>query len=369
MESSGFILSEAAEYAFKCQDVYPDIVSFAAAIPIHLKGIFLIPIRAEVTVASTSRLLAHKIAYETSLDGNTPEGDLFSYQTFKYNDNEPNIPSSEPGSIFEINGPDGQTHHQEYFYDENIQSPTDTSYMSDVDITQYVKYPYRTDEKVKTSSQHKFALITKYSLTDKYLLTKTPDKIKDNADSCKVKLLAYDSPTRTYTFSVTGNTKARTVMVAMVDAENVAASCDCEFWRWNGPEHHAVRNDYALGIPYGNAENPKVRDPEKQYWLCKHAYAVLKRFDEYVDEIYEQLVPSSDEELLEALDENWDKLEEVVDVPLDEIEEDDVEMSWEDAQQVQDQDIQVVEEQVSDEDIQQVSDEDIQQIIEGSQQQ
>lgn len=359
MESSGFILSEAAQYAFECQDVYVDAVSFAAAIPEQLKPIFLIPVRAEFSVASTNVEIANRLAYETSLDGSTPEGDLFSYQTFKYNDNEPNVPSSEPGSIFEMDSPIDKTHHQEYFFDENIQSPTDTSFMSDVDITQYVKYPYRTDEKVKTSSSHKYAIITKYSISDKYLLNKVPEKIKDNAEKCNVRLLSYDSPTLTYTFSVTGNTVPRTVLVALVDSENVAVSCDCEFWRWNGPEYNATQNKYMLGVPFGSAANPKVRDPQKEYWLCKHAYAVLKRFDEYVDEIYEKYSPGSEDELLSALDENWDELEDVAEMSLEELEEkdvdvdwDEVEVSWEDAQQVSDEDIQYLDQsQVSDEDI------------------
>lgn len=368
MQSSGFVLNEAAQYAFECQDVYPDIVSFAAAIPEQLKHIFLIPIKAELAVASTTAEIARKIALETSLDGSTPEGDLFSYSTFKYEDNEPNKPSSEPGSIFRMDTPIDKTHHQEYNFDQNIQAPTDTSFMSDVDITQYVKYPYRTDENVKTSSSNSFPIITRFAISEKYLLTKTPEKIKDNAEKCNVKLLTYDSPTKTFTFSVTGNTSPRTVLTSLVDAENVAVSCDCEFWRWNGPEHHAVNNAYMLGIPYGSAANPTERDPDKKYWLCKHAYAVLKRFDDWVDQIYEEMVPESDDELLSALDENWDRLEEVTEVPLDDIEDDDVDLDWDEVQVSWEEssDQQEVQTQVSDEDIQyldeqvQVSDEDIQ---------
>ena len=148
----GFILSDAALYAFKDQDVFPDLISFSAAIPDHLKPLFLIPIRIDMATSGIGRMASSVANFRVGdgivPSGATPEGDLFSVKTFVYEDNEPTVPSDDPGSIFDIDGADSMTHHQEDGgeQDENIQVPTDTSYMNDVDMTQYWDYPYRTEE-------------------------------------------------------------------------------------------------------------------------------------------------------------------------------------------------------------------------------
>ncbi|KKL79723.1 hypothetical protein LCGC14_2012000, partial [marine sediment metagenome] len=144
----GFILSEAALYSYEDQDVFPDLISFAAAIPDHLKPLFLIPIRLEAASSRINKMASCMTSMRTGdgiiPTGDTPEADLFGVKTFVYDDNEPTIPQDTPGSIFDIDGADAMTHHQEDDQDENIQVPTDTSYMNDVDMTQYWDYPYRT---------------------------------------------------------------------------------------------------------------------------------------------------------------------------------------------------------------------------------
>ncbi len=343
MESSGYVLSEAAEYSYKCQDVYKDVVSFAAAIPEHLRALFLIPIKAEVTVASTRKIIAKRVAYETSMDGSTPEGDLFSYQTFVNHDLEPTVPNSDPGSIFEDSPASARTKHQEYNFDENIQSPTDTSYMSDVDITQYVSYPYRTNEKpVRHSFNLRKAVIIKMALTPEYVETKAPKKIQDNAEKCTVKLMNYDNPSGVFTFSVVGNTDPRSVQAALVKDKHIALSCDCPFWRFNGPEYHAKVNNYLIGEPQGLATEPKVRDPDKKYWLCKHTYAVLKRFEKFLDDVYEEV---EEEDIEDAIDEKWTMMEEAVEVPVEDMEDDVISIDWED-EQLKDEESTPEEEQV-----------------------
>jgi hypothetical protein len=356
VESSGFILSEAAEYAFKCQDVFPDIVSFAAAIPDHLKQIFLIPIRAEVTVASSHISVAKKVADGVTPSGATPEGDLFSYQTFKYEDVEPTIPSSEPGSIFDVVTPDSKTRHQDLYQDENIQVPTDTSYMSDVDITQYVSYPYRTEESPVRHSSTRLnrPLILRVALTPEYLLTKAVEPAKDNAKSISIKVLSHDPETNVFSFTATGGKDAHTVNLSMIDDNNIVLNCDCKYWQYNGPEYHAKRNKYLLGAPMGTAETPNVRDPDKKIWLCKHTYAALKRFESYLNELYEEL---PDENIEDAIQDNWAKMDEYVEIPIEEIDDDDIEIIFED-EELQDRD---------DSEYEQVSQDDIEQIVQESQ--
>jgi SWIM zinc finger len=319
MESYGFVLSPSAQYAFSVQDVYPDILSFAAAIPDHLKAIFLIPVKMEPITASLSPALIRKVA---QMDGSTPEGDLFSYQTFLYNDLEPTVPSSDPGSIFDVDGADSMTHHQEYNFDQNIQVPTDTSYMSDVDITPYQSYPYRTEEKpVRKSSIDEKVLIYRLAVLPERLRNKTPSNIKDNASKCTVSLVTYVDTTRTFIFNVDSGNGAKTVKAAMSDIDHVALSCTCPFWRYNGPEYNARHNNYLLGNPSGTAAPPNQKDPERKYWLCKHAYAVVIRLQDFVKEIEaENWDVVDDDELLEIVGDQHDRMAEEVEIPLDQIE-------------------------------------------------
>ena len=336
----GFLLSDSAQYAFLCQEVYPDIISFAAAIPDHLKPLFLIPIMLETIHTAAIRRIASRIA-----DGSTPTGDggegeadWFGTKTFKYDDNEPTVPSSEPGSIFEVVDADDMTHHQEYNFDENIQTPTDTSYMNDVDMTQYTDYPYRSKEQpVRHSFQQQVAVLelpwrARLALKPEELETRAPSKIKNNARSCRVSLTSYDKKNRVFTFSVDAGNGPKTVQASLSDVDKVALSCNCPFWRYNGPEFHAKHNAYMLGQPFGTAAPPDVRDPDRKYFLCKHAYSVLKRFDDFVQEVADENWELDDDELLDQVDEDWDRLEGVVEIPTDELDDDDIdiEIDWED---------------------------------------
>jgi hypothetical protein len=333
----GFILSEAALYAFQCQEVYPDILSFAVAIPDHLKSLFLIPIQIERVVAShiarvASRIASCRIAEGPIPTGETEEADFFGTKTFVYDDNKQTLPSTEDGSIFETDGADNLTHHQEYNFDSNLQSPTDTSYMSDVDMTQYWDYPYRQDQKpVRHSSIRVPVLMVRLALKPEALEPRVPEKIKTNAKSCSVQLISYDKRSRVFTFGVNCGNGVKTVHASMSDLDHVALSCTCPFWRWNGPEFHAKENRFLLGQPAGSAAPPEIRDPDRKYWLCKHAYAVLKRLDSFIQEVAEENWEFDNEELLEAVDKEWDRLEGASQIPLEDIEEEDtdVDIDWE----------------------------------------
>lgn len=322
----GFVLSEAALYSFECQDVYTDVLSFAVAIPEHLRPLFLIPIKMERITASES---AARIADGSVPTGDTDAADMFGSKTFVYDDNEPTIPSSDDGSIFDTDGADNITHHQEYNFDENIQSPTDTSYMLDVEIDQYFKYPYRTQEKViHSSDSSKKVIFVRLALEPKTLETKVPDKIKENAGTCSVSLTSYDKKTRVFTFSVNCGNTPRTVQAGLNEIDHVALSCDCPFWKWNGPEFHAKSNDFMLGQPFGSASTPDERDPDRKYWLCKHSYAVLRRLDSFVSEIVDENWDAEEKEILDKVDDEWDRMEGASSIPLEELEDEDVEVDW-----------------------------------------
>jgi len=331
----GFILSDAAYYAWQDQDIYPDVLSFCSAIPSHLRPLFVIPVTVEMESnvgQIASRIASTRVAEDETPSGQTEEADWFGTKTFTYDDVEPTVPSSDPGSIFDIDGADSMTHHQEYLFDENIQNPTDTSYPTDIDMTQYWKYPYRTEEKpVRHSSVIPHVMIVRLALKSDELETHTPAKIREKAEICNVKFVSFDKRNRVYTFSVNSNKKApHIVKASLSDLHHVAITCDCPFWQWNGPEYHAKKNGYLLGEPHGTASPPDIRDPERKYWLCKHAYAVTTRLDSFTKEIAAENADLDEEEVLKKVDDNWDKLEGVVQIPLEQAEDaDDVDVEWE----------------------------------------
>ncbi len=342
----GFLLSEAALYSFFAQDVYPDVFSFCSAIPDHLKQLFLIPVRLEPAQDPSAQALvasvASRVAGDTIPTGQTPEGDLFSYNTFNYGDGENTVAPSDPGSIFDIGDADDMTHHQENVEDQdtNIQVPSDTSYMSDVDLTESdIRYPYRTDERpIRHSSDvldavfsvliaSRGALRHRVAIKPEQLEPKAPGKVKDNAESCKVALVSYDKRGRVFTFNVDAGNGTKNVRASLTDLDHVAMTCDCAFWRYNGPEFHARSGGYLLGAPHGTASPPDVRDPDRQYYLCKHTYAVLKRLDEFVSEVTDDNWEMDDEEALAEIDKKWDEMAAVAEVPMDDFE-DEVVVDW-----------------------------------------
>jgi len=342
----GFLLSEAALYSFFAQDVYPDVFSFCSAIPDHLKQLFLIPVRLEPAQDPSAQALvasvAARMAGDTIPTGDTPEGDLFSYRTFDYGDNESTVAPSDPGSIFDVGDADDMTHHQEFpsDQDENVQVPSETSYMTDVDLTESdIRYPYRTDERPLRHSAIRRATVPsiviaarsafrhRVAVKPEHLEPKAPKKVRENAESCSVALVSYDKRGRVFTFDVDAGNGTKHVRASLTDLDHVAMTCDCPFWRYNGPEFHAKTGGYLLGAPHGTASPPDVRDPDRQYYLCKHTYAVLKRLDEFVSDVTDENWDLDDEEAMAEVDKNWDKMAEVAEVPMDDFE-DEVVVDW-----------------------------------------
>ena len=55
-------------------------------------------------------------------------------------------------------------------------------------------------------------------------------------------------------------------------------SCTCNYWKYQGAEYHAVRNNYLLGKTRGTASKPEKRDPDNKHKVCKHVYSVLRDY-------------------------------------------------------------------------------------------
>lgn len=298
--SSGFVLSDTAMYAFSCQEVYDDIVSFAAAIPPHLRTLFLVPI--EVDFVETSG----KTASEVIPTGYSDAAEMAQNRTFVNYDNENSSPNNSPGSIYDYSDPGERTHHQEWNFDENWDQIFDTSYNKDVDGSGYTKYPYRLNERVANSSTR--PLITKFALKPEDLEGRTPEETRDRSDACSVVLNSYNKRTRVFDFRVNCGNGPHRVSAALSSVDSISLTCDCKFWQYNGPEYHAKSKNYLLGQPNGKASEPNVRDPNRRHVLCKHAFSVISKLESFVSDVVDNNWDMTEDEILQYVDEHWSDL-------------------------------------------------------------
>ncbi len=115
--------------------------------------------------------------------------------------------------------------------------------------------------------------------------------IVDKARDLTCKLVKVDKTNRLWLFDVQGSepkpyrvrvqVKPSAKNLKAVSKMDVLCSCDCPFWRWQGPEYHAQQNQYLYGEPVGTASKPAAKDPDGQHWLCKHLSCVLQKAKRY----------------------------------------------------------------------------------------
>jgi hypothetical protein len=339
---SGFVLSDAAMYAFQCQDVFPDLLSFAVAIPDHLKPLFLVPVYVQVAATEPDDRIGHiaaRVAYHESDVGESETGDsdasdLFSYQSFVNHDNAPAITPGNEGSIYDDPKPDDMPVSQpgDQFcddstprYDARVVQPFETSYYDDGSSSDLFNegYPYRSEQEVRHSSLKKFArpIRIRIALQPEVLQEHVPGKTRERANTCTTSFISYHKPSRMYTFSVHCGNVPHMVRAVLSEIDEITMTCDCPFWRWNGPEFHAKTHKFLLGKPRGTAEPPDIRDPDREHWLCKHAYSVLKHLEHHVRQVVDEHWDMDDEDLLKTIDSEWDRLSQEVEEPIDETEE------------------------------------------------
>ncbi len=107
--------------------------------------------------------------------------------------------------------------------------------------------------------------------------------IQTRAKTCKVALKRADIPNLRWLFMVDCGNGGKVVRVKAARQGNVikfsklelAVTCSCPAWQWQGPEHHAKTEGYNDGKPRGTAATPAIRDPEGTHTVCKHVAAVL----------------------------------------------------------------------------------------------
>lgn len=124
----------------------------------------------------------------------------------------------------------------------------------------------------------------KAAATVSEILEKTSQTIQQRAKGIPVQLKRADPTRGIWVFSVQGKDKKYTVKIKGVAKGNikqvgkaqVLVSCSCDFFRFQGPEHHAQSNGYLYGKPVGTATVPTQKDPQGKNWICKHVAAIFQ---------------------------------------------------------------------------------------------
>ena len=113
------------------------------------------------------------------------------------------------------------------------------------------------------------------------IISQTSPAVQARSEPVKVKLVRVDRKNGIWLFNAQGTSLYR-VRVKMPDQSgpiedmDVEMSCNCPFFRWQGPEHWGQQEDYLYGKPVGTASFPIIRDPDHAHGACKHALAVAK---------------------------------------------------------------------------------------------
>ena len=116
------------------------------------------------------------------------------------------------------------------------------------------------------------------------MLSGTSDAVIQRSTSIRPRGKRFDPKNSMFSFSVAGSGgQTYTVRIKAIRKGNTTklakmhllVSCSCEFWRWQGPEHHAMQGKYLYGKPRGTASTPHIMDPKGKHQVCKHLAACL----------------------------------------------------------------------------------------------
>jgi hypothetical protein len=108
----------------------------------------------------------------------------------------------------------------------------------------------------------------------------------DRATKRSANLSKVDKENQIWNYKVLGGSREYTVKIRVVGSltrlgagADIEITCNCPFFRWQGPEHWAKVDDYEYGPPAGTASFPGVMDPNRNKPICKHSVAALKKFE------------------------------------------------------------------------------------------
>ena len=136
------------------------------------------------------------------------------------------------------------------------------------------------------------------------IMDRTDRTVHDSSLNVNPKLKRVDKDNRMWAFSVPGSKKGDVYTVRVkasapadgvtdINKMDIKVSCSCPFWKWQGPEHWASRNEYLYGKPRGTASSPVVRDPNEKHWACKHVLSVLGKMKTFKIDTRNRLASSA----------------------------------------------------------------------------
>lgn len=104
-------------------------------------------------------------------------------------------------------------------------------------------------------------------------------KLKRSMPSNGIWLFRASSRGDTYTVTVKADPSSS--RITKLVSSDLLVKCTCPYWQYGGPEYHAKKKGYLYKSPEGTASKPKQMDPDSNNYVCKHAYAVLQKIDNY----------------------------------------------------------------------------------------
>ena len=120
-------------------------------------------------------------------------------------------------------------------------------------------------------------------VSPKDLVASTSQVVRDRAGSRPAKLSRVDRVNNVWAYSVPGNGNTWTVRIKVLNASgktpinsDILVTCNCPFFRWQGPEHWAKVDKYLYQNPIGTASDPVQQDPQGVKKICKHAVSALE---------------------------------------------------------------------------------------------
>lgn len=330
----GFYLSQAAFDEFNRQDVFASLEEFIEAMPPATRGVHLYPAEVveamedkEATIASAAGLFSWLTMVHTTPTREDPaieDGSIFDVR-----DTNSLLKQQEGDYQRAPSNPENQ--NTQSMRDEGLQdiSLTDYSHGDYDGIPRYLNHhtgPGDSDdyernnyyrnfdlESGRSDSQNdKMSVLFAVHLVDSNPIvlpsmlfdnTKTaanwgdivgslnPDVVSASKD-CSVILRKADPKNNRWTFSVRssgGSGRSHTVHLKVVPFKNVVdvnrldlkVGCSCEFWKWQGPDHHAHKHGYLDRKKRSDGSVPTVRDPDGFNRVCKHVYAASEKFLSY----------------------------------------------------------------------------------------
>lgn len=120
------------------------------------------------------------------------------------------------------------------------------------------------------------------------MISSSSNKLLGKAMTRSARLSLVNKPNKIWNYQVTGGDQTHTVRIRvkgeipkMGEDADIEVTCNCPFFRWQGPEHWARVGGYEYKNPVGTASFPKIRDPDHKHPVCKHIIAALEKFRNY----------------------------------------------------------------------------------------